>query len=156
MTRRRIVELTVAGLIALVSWSSPAPAYDWNYCKIYAREYVRVVVASDPDFATATDVLVEKLLNGVYAKCVNTEFAPALPDVPEASDGSWVRWMATVVRKTTPEQGTVPATADPTPETTTDSAWATACKKRWPASFDAATGTVIRRGSHNRRTKCPL
>lgn len=135
-----VVVLAAAGLVlaVLLGLAKAARAADAEYCRVYAREFLRVAVA-----AAAPDAKLKAYLQArAWTRCLNADIAPTLPLV----DGT----VLALPPGTIPagERVEAPATSSLQP------AGAEACRRAY-RSFDPATGTVIRRGS-KRRVPCPL
>lgn len=127
--------LATVGIIAWVIFGGRAHAADWQACQDYATK-----------FAELFKITVQRDLNPyfrdrAFSVCLNQDETPKI--------------------ELKPVEGTAPAAAQPEttnqlPETTKPklAAWQITCQRRY-RSFDIATGTVIKRGSHT-RTPCPV
>jgi hypothetical protein len=143
-------------------------AVDANYCRLWAREYLRIELDRFRSSVT-TDQLV-RALERYTSRCVQSDARPILPDRPESSNAAWIKWMvSSYANATEPPPGTVPATGGPVEATDPVAAnpggsdgGKEAAKKTafnsWCArhfrSFNISDGTVVRRGSRT-RIACP-
>lgn len=119
------------------------------YCALYSREAVRIdlmhtIPVSPGD---VTDSYIEALAVRVFQDCVS--ILPTLLPLPEAHRNldSWIIDMRYLIMQ---RVGTAPATAEPIAG---DEEWRRQCAATY-RTWDEETGTVIRRGSHE-RTECP-
>jgi hypothetical protein len=155
------------------------------YCKLFSREYLRVVYAhninllNDPklsdELKNEADVYSDTAgLNYqfglIYSQCVGSSQLPKLPDIPEATDKAWMSFMETyyenkVLPKVDPtvvEQVSKVTASEPSPPVgeagfpAGTPGWNAWCKKNYPQSFNEKDGTVILEiDNKGNRVKCP-
>lgn len=118
------------------------------YCAIYSREAARIdIMHTRPvDMAMAGPTYPEDLAFAIYKQCVS--ILPTLLPLPE-EHRNLASWNADLVEWIGSQQGTAPALSSPA----APPGWAEQCAAEY-VSWDAATGTVIRRGSPE-RVPCP-
>lgn len=135
-------------LLTAPAWAdevSPGVAY----CALYAREAVRIdlihTIPVKPE--DVNDAYITHLAVQVFKDCVSV--LPTLLPLPEAHRNldTWVGDMRYLIMQ---RVGTAPATAEPI---AADEAWRQQCAATY-RSWDEETGTVVRRGSHE-RVRCP-
>jgi len=156
-----IFTLLLAAVIGFVLAANAAPA---DYCRLYAREYSRLVVVElEPiDRATVTIDALEFMLNQRYAKCLNADDPPQLPLQREASDVEYLRWLTKVARlqllpEPVPQEPAAEEPPTPKPNAKAKAQADTAEWKKWCRanyrSFNPKTGMVNSRSRGHIR--CP-
>jgi len=155
------------------------------YCKLFSREYLRVVYAhninllNDPkltdDQRNQADVYSDTSgLNYqyglIFAQCVGSSQLPKLPDIPESTDKAWMDFMTNYYQnKVLPRvdatdvaqvsKGTASEPPPPVGEAgfpVGTPGWNAWCKKNYPQSFSEKDGTVILEiDNKGHRVRCP-
>jgi hypothetical protein len=154
------------------------------YCKLFSREYLRVVYAhnvnllNDPkltdDQRNQADVYSDTAgLNYqyglIFSQCVGSSQLPKLPDIPESTDKAWMVFMTNyyenkVLRVDATDVGQVAkVTASEPPPPVGEAGfpvgtpgWNAWCKKNYPQSFNEKDGTVILEiDNKGNRVRCP-
>jgi hypothetical protein len=151
----------------LLMMTGSAWAEDAEVCRPYAR--------------LATDSIIREVWNRAYNHCMNLEEGgnPTPPDtwaaMEEMLSPKLPMPVSRPVHKSEPPPGSVPASGPPADEVIADKPvaapepaakgtgssgyvrgskeWNAYCRKYWPASWDAKTGTVIKSG--HKRVPCP-
>jgi len=155
---RSIVATVAIAILALGGANSPpARASDAGvaYCAVFAREAVRIdlmhtIPVSPQD---VSNDYIEALAVQVFKQCVSV--LPTLLPLPEKHRnlGSWIGDMRYMLEQRIEGAGTAPAADRPQASIASDEAWRQQCAATY-RSWDEETGTVVRRGSHE-RVRCP-
>jgi hypothetical protein len=153
------------------------------YCKLFAREYLRVVYAhninllKDPklsdDLKNKADAYSDTTgLNYqyglIYSQCVGSSHLPTLPDIGESTDKAWIDFMTNFYEnKVLPKDDPAapvsqPAAAPPAPTVgeagfaVGTPGWNAWCQRNFPHSFNEKDGTVILElDNKGNRVRCP-
>lgn len=123
-----------------------------DYCSLWAREQTMIDITSATDFTTLTSsqpqILKDKAKNLLL--CQAMDMKPLLEG--DNSDEAWslrvYRLLIVQAEAYATAQGTEPADEKPG-----DEAWREQCRAEY-RTWDEDTGTVVRRGSHE-RVRCP-
>jgi hypothetical protein len=147
-----IVALTLA--IATKAWPGEVAVNglpDENYCTLWTRAELVIFVArlEAVDRKTITVDALAAHYRTKFVDCVTGESEPPLPDKLESDREYFSRVLSAVHGGDTPGIGEAGAA----PGTLTWIAW---CRRNFPSSFDAKTGTVILEADNRgHRVPCP-